>query len=87
MNFNADIYIKDEGYASVRLHNNLPAMKWCHVMGYQNSLIKFGKEYCGRPVYYPGMNSGMYSFALNESQARAFTKKAKKAGFIVESEF
>ena len=82
-----DIYIKDEGYANVRLHNNLKAKEWCHENGYLNSLTAFGKEWCGNPVWYPGMKEGGYKFALNPHNVPTFIKLATKAGLTVESEF
>ena len=84
---NTDIYIKDEGYASVRLHESLEAKEWCHKNGYLNSLTKFGKEWCGEPVWYPGMIDGEYRFGISINRAKVFTLEARKAGLIVESEF
>lgn len=84
---NPDIYIKDEGYASVRLHNSLEAKEWCHKNGYINSLTSFGKEWCGEPVWYPGMIDGGYKFGIDIDHVKVFTLKAKEAGLIVESEF
>ena len=81
-----DIYIKDGGYADVRLHESLEAKEWCHKNGYHNALTKFGKEWCGEPVWYPGMIDGSYKFGLPLHQLKEFILKAKKAGLIVESE-
>jgi len=83
-----DIYIKNEGYCDVRLHNCLPAMEWCHANGYVNHLaIQFKDEFCGSPVWKPGMKEGMYSFSLTKAQCIKFTRKARAAGLTVESEF
>ena len=82
-----DIYIKDEGYADVRLHESLEAKEWCHKNGYTNSLVDFGKEWCGEPVWYPGMIDGGYKFGLKLSQVKEFILKARDAGLTVESEF
>lgn len=89
---NPDIFIKDEGYADVILHNNLKAMEWCHFHGYKNSLDTFGKTWAGQLVWYPGMKRGMYKFALypfalGKMSLNSFIKKVKAAGFTVQSEF
>jgi len=84
----ADIFIKDEGYASVRLHTAPVEVKeWCHNHGLENSLTSFGKTWCGDPVWYPGMKEGRYSFALKVKYVHKFIAEVKKAGFTVESEF
>jgi len=62
-------------------------MQWCHNNGYFNSLVSIGKTYCGEPVWYPGMETGMYSFGVSKSIGKRFTKEARAAGFVIESEF
>jgi len=84
---NPDIYIKDEGYADCRLHKSQKAKEWCHENGYTNSLIDFGKTWCGQPIWYPGMTTGVYKFALLISHVPEFIKAAEAAGLIIESEF
>ena len=82
-----DIFIKDEGYADVRLHRSQKAKRWCHKNGYENSLTYFGKTWCGEPVWYPGMTKGSYKFAISVDDVPEFIKKAKEAGLTIESEF
>ena len=82
-----DFYIKDEGYADVKVHTNQKAKEWCHKNGYENSLTYFGKTWCSEPVWYPGMNEGFYKFAIKVNKVENFIKKVKAAGFTVESEF
>ena len=83
----ADIFIKDEGFAQVRIHNNPKAAKWAHEQGYKNSLERFGKEFAGEPVWYPGMENGVYYFGLTPEMVPPFIKAAEFAGLTVESEF
>lgn len=82
-----DIYIKDEGYADVRLHESQKAKEWCYKNGYLNSLTRFGTEWCGEPVWYPGMIDGSYKFMLRLLQLKRFILRAEEIGLIIESEF
>jgi len=77
-----DIYIKEEGYADVRLHDSQKAKVWCNENGYENSLARNGEK-----IWYPGMTEGGYKFGLNYNDVNTFTKKARKAGLKIYSEF
>lgn len=80
-----DVYIKDEGYADVKFIS-LKAKEWAHKNKVPNSLESFGKEFCGRSVWYPGMKEGLYTVGIKLGKLGSFIKNMKKAGLKIESE-
>ena len=85
-NLRPDVFIKDEGYADVKLLS-LKAKVWAHKYGIPNSLEQFGEEFCGTPVWYPGMQEGMYQCGIKLSALKKVAKAMQKEGLVVESEF
>lgn len=80
-----DFYIKDEGYADVKVLSN-KAKIFCDGKGYDNDLLDIGDTYCGQPVWKPGMTQGMYQFGIKKSQVNRFIKMVEENKFTVESE-
>ena len=83
--FSTDFYIKDEGYAAIKVIAT-KAKEFCNLNGYDNSLLKFGHKFCGQSVWTPGMKEGMYQFGLKRSTLHIFVNFIKKHGFTVETE-
>lgn len=83
---NIDIFIKDEGYGDFKFLT-LAAKEWAHENGIPNSLAEFGKEFCGMPVWYPGMKKGQYTCGIRQSKIKKFVKAAISAGLNVDCEF
>ena len=83
--FTEDFYIKDEGYAAVKVVSN-HAKEWCLENGFDNSLLEFGAEFCGQKVWTKGMKEGMYQFALKRSQLPEFFLLIDDSKFTFESE-
>jgi hypothetical protein len=83
--FTEDFYIKDEGYAAVKVVSN-HAKLWCLENGFHNSLLEFGAEFCGQKVWTRGMKEGIYQFGIRRSQLAEFLLLVDEDKFTFESE-
>ena len=83
--FTEDFYIKDEGYAAVKVVSN-QAKLWCLENGFPNSLLEFGVEFCGQKVWTRGMKEGMYQFSLRRSRLPVFLLMVDEDKFTFETE-
>lgn len=80
-----DIYIKDEGYAAIKFLT-LRAKVWAHASGYSNTLRQYGKFFCKKLVWYPGMKEGLYNCGIPVSRVENFIRETKEMGLIIKSE-
>ncbi len=85
MNDKLDIYIKDEGYAEVKFLSKR-AKEWACKNGISNSLTEFGDTFCGRKVYIPNRQDGLYQCGVERKHLDILLKKLEKAEMIIESE-
>lgn len=82
---NVDVYVKDEGYGDFKFLTP-KAREWANKNQIPNSLEYFGKSFCGMPVWYPGMDDGLYTCGIKRTKISQFVKAAINAGLNVESE-
>jgi len=80
-----DVFIKDEGYADIRFIT-LKSKEWAHKNKFKNSLEHFGKTFCGRSVWRPGLEDGLYHTPVDISKMRTIISKMKRHGLQIESE-
>jgi hypothetical protein len=80
-----DIYIKDEGYASIKALSNKAKLA-CHALDIDNELLHFGKEWCGEKVCLPGDIDGLYQAECGLDKVEEIIELFENAGLVVESE-
>ncbi len=89
-NQNPDVYVKQEGYGDFKFLT-VKAKEVANELKIPNSLHHFGKEFCGMPVYYHDQpkthEKGKYTCGIKLAHIERTTKKLRKAGLVVESEF
>jgi len=81
-----DIYVKDEGYASIRFLTK-SVKKWASEAKIPNTLDNYKKDgFCGQPIFIKNKQDGLYRIACGKRDMNNIIKHAKKAGFAVDSE-
>ena len=80
-----DIFVKQEGYHDIKFLTQ-KAKEWAHEAEIPNALARFGMTFCGKPVWYFGMNEGQYQYGAIESDAIQILRAAHLAGLKIESE-
>lgn len=83
-----DLYIKDEGYADVRLITD-EAKNWAHKLGFENSLIGITPDdtYYGEKVWNHITKTGPYHFSIATHTIHEFMDVIDASGLNYESEF
>ena len=81
-----DVFIKDEGYADIRLQST-KIKQFCTDQGFVNQLESFGDTFCGQPVWSEKSPKGVFKLVAKAHEAKEVANLFEENGFTVESEF
>jgi len=82
-----DVFIKNEGYADIRLRSD-KIKRFCTEQGFYNQLEQMGDTFCDEPVWTKKSPKGVFHMAVKtRAEAKEVGKYFEENGFKVESEF